>query len=1373
MMDKNGASKEAFLDDLAPLVDGERDVLHRHEALLAADADARDLAHDAGKLAEELADAGADHRPVEALDAKVLAALDARGAAAAAPAGRAIAPAARPEAAERRPDAAPAPAPKPSSPTPSKGPLLALVGGLAALATIAAVVLGLVLVPKLLHRSADAPPPPPVATWSGRIDAVAPAGDASGLRLRAAGSREFASARVGAAIPRGTTLRTDERTRARVVLDDGTTLVLDHDSELELGDRPGRSARLAHGQLLAEVAHREDAPHAIFRTPKGEVEVVGTKLVLSASDDLTSVRVTQGVVSLSTSAGKVEVLAGDEGLADGGAPRVVPALDLASSIRFSELDTRGDEDLPVPGLGELRARKPGEREERERPLTLAEHVVRVRIAGPVARTEIEEVFQNDSGDVLEGVYRFPLPEGARIASLALEVDGRWEEGAFVARERAAQIFRGVIRHATPVAERRPNEEYIWVPGPWRDPALLEWQRGGRFELRIFPIPAHGARRVRIAYEQNVVPQGSARRYVYPLPSVRRGDARVGRFVVDARIAGADVGKPLVVDGYPGTARVEDGAFQVAYQADSFAPTGDLALSYVLPDPSRELRYYAFRGSAVSPPPATTREQDPTVHALEESLARDPRGYVVFALRPELPAASSARPTDYAVVVDTSQSMTGARLARATRLATALVSELDRRHRVTVLACDLGCRPAFDAPEIPGSEAAEKARVFLASRRAAGSSDVSASIEAAADALVRSGRSGARAVIYVGDGTSTTGATTLAELRRAAERIARKAVSVTTVGIGQDADSTALSTLARIGGGHHVPFVPGQSTLEAAMAVLETTYGTALVDATVTLPPGLSDVAPAALPSLRAGEELTIAARVSGAVEGELVLRGKLGGAPFERRYPIRLADGATTTNAFVPRLWAEKRIGDLELEGGSEATPTLVALSKSYGVMSRGTSLLVLESEAMFQAFGVDRPTSTLAFGADEELEESVADAVGDDDAAAVGDLGAGALAGASSGFGRGASSGEGAAENRARSSVSADAFAEEAPMRAERAAPAAPAPSQPAGPTTSATARPAPPMPPVMPPRGGRWMRKVWFREGHVDAARDTASRMRAAVAQAEAALGASPESRDRRKALYRALSRAGELERAKQTVDAWLEKDPNDVEAIVAASDLEGRLGNREEALRLLSGIVDAEPGTKALHERLASVFEREGRLDAACAERRAIAATNPSDAASVAPALRCLGALGAGGEAAELLARIPDPTVRTRATTLASSPSVLEAARGDVVIEASWSRPVDLDLSLIAPDGTRYSLLGGRAGVVVEDATASTRERLGLRTARVGTYVVEIARTGDDRAMVQGTVRVRALGETRSLPFTLVEGRAAVAQIEVVRRWRLEPM
>ena len=48
----------------------------------------------------------------------------------------------------------------------------------------------------------------------------------------------------------------------------------------------------------------------------------------------------------------------------------------------------------------------------------------------------------------------------------------------------------LLDRARPIQQARP-EEIVWVPGPWRDPAMLDWKRGGRFELKIFPIPAKG------------------------------------------------------------------------------------------------------------------------------------------------------------------------------------------------------------------------------------------------------------------------------------------------------------------------------------------------------------------------------------------------------------------------------------------------------------------------------------------------------------------------------------------------------------------------------------------------------------------------------------------------------------------------------------------------------------------------------------------------------------------------------------------------------------------------------------------------------------------------------------------------------------------
>src|SRR5690606_8821611 len=196
-------------------------------------------------------------------------------------------------------------------------------------------------------------------------------------------------------------------------------------------------------------------------------------------------------------------------------------------------------------------------------------------------------------EVLEGIFRFPIPPDAKIERLALEVDGKLEEGAFVDRERAAAIWRGTIVNAAPQARKLIRDEIIWVPGPWRDPALLEWQQGGRFELRIFPIPAHGARRIRIAYEQTVAPHGRGRRYVYPLPQGAE-DVSVGRFEADVRVAGVANGA-VHASGYDVATRAEGDAQRLTFASDEFHPSGALVVDYAPEGGEAPLRYFSFEG----------------------------------------------------------------------------------------------------------------------------------------------------------------------------------------------------------------------------------------------------------------------------------------------------------------------------------------------------------------------------------------------------------------------------------------------------------------------------------------------------------------------------------------------------------------------------------------------------------------------------------------------------------------------------------------------------------------------------------------------------------------------------------------------------------
>src|SRR5206468_2334143 len=71
------------------------------------------------------------------------------------------------------------------------------------------------------------------------------------------------------------------------------------------------------------------------------------------------------------------------------------------------------------------------------------------------------------------------------------------------------------------------------------------------------------------------------------------------------------------------------------------------------------------------------------------------------------------------------------------------------------------------------------------------------------------------------------------------------------------------------------------------------------------------------------------------------------------------------------RLWATLAIDQLEREGKGDDRPRIVALSQGYGVMSRETSLLVLEPQAMFDAFGVDRSQPAATWTGEEDIDET------------------------------------------------------------------------------------------------------------------------------------------------------------------------------------------------------------------------------------------------------------------------------------------------------------------------------------------------------------------------------------------------------------------
>ena len=630
---------------------------------------------------------------------------------------------------------------------------------------------------------------------------------------------------------------------------------------------------------------------------------------------------------------------------------------------------------------------------------------KVRIVDVVARTEVDETFTNDTDEELEGIYRFPLPPGAQIEKLSLEVDGKLVDGAFVDRDRGAAIWRGVIQNAAPKAPK-PSEEIIWVPGPWRDPALLEWQRGGRFELKIFPIPKHGSRRVVLTYTQIVDQAAGVRRFTYPLAHDASGTTKVDSFDLDVQVLGArqDVRRPDArlrahqrERGGDGDRR-DDARRRVRPRGRSHrrvrAPR--IATRRSRPGPTRR----RCRRATLATTPATPAEPKAGRRARREgggrswpssAIADDSSPYVVAiarAIRAEAPAlaggegaaprrSSSTRAARCSASASrgprTSPRRSSARWIGATRSCSSPATRLQADGR-----CDSGASDA--ARVVPGAAAAERRRALPRPGRARRRQR---SRRGRCGGARRGGLARWRElrVIYLGDGTPTVGPTRPAHLEAAVRSAHRRSAtaSVVAVALGADADTVSLGALARGGGGVVVPYVPGQrvSLGGARRARARLRRGRSASPRSSSRGPLAGHAgAPRSDPRRRRDDHRRPHDRRQRSLPAALKLKGRVGRRELRAELPAQ--DRSPPRTPATPSSRASTRRPRSPSSSATAATrrsrPS-IELSRRFSVASRFTSLLVLESEAMFKAFGVDRTADgDRRFTGEQGAESSSAD---------------------------------------------------------------------------------------------------------------------------------------------------------------------------------------------------------------------------------------------------------------------------------------------------------------------------------------------------------------------------------------------------------------
>ncbi len=140
------------------------------------------------------------------------------------------------------------------------------------------------------------------------------------------------------------------------------------------------------------------------------------------------------------------------------------------------------------------------------PLGLAVVRTEVRIFGSVAETTTTMTFANPTARVLEGDLYFPLSEGATISGYALDINGVMVDGVAVEKNETRQVYEAVVRQGI-------------------DPGLVQWTAGNNFQTRVFPIPPHGSRTVRVQYVTELTGGKEAPAYHLPL----KFNDKIGQF----------------------------------------------------------------------------------------------------------------------------------------------------------------------------------------------------------------------------------------------------------------------------------------------------------------------------------------------------------------------------------------------------------------------------------------------------------------------------------------------------------------------------------------------------------------------------------------------------------------------------------------------------------------------------------------------------------------------------------------------------------------------------------------------------------------------------------------------------------------------------
>jgi Ca-activated chloride channel homolog len=551
------------------------------------------------------------------------------------------------------------------------------------------------------------------------------------------------------------------------------------------------------------------------------------------------------------------------------------------------------------------------------------------VTGNVARVEVTQTFTNPSAEWVEGLYVFPLPAGAAVDELAMQVGERTIRGDIQRREQAHSTY-----------QKARNEG--------RQASLVDQERPNMFTTTVANIAPGGSITVAIAYLDSVPYRDGRYSLTLPLAITPRYTPGVGSD--PAAPLAADDARAANAAGAPATPeRVTSTQQKVSVEVDlspGFALGSVQSLNHTVSDTA------TARGHLISAGPEAPADRDfelvwtpqaaPEMQATAFAERHGEEAYVLLMLTPPQMTTRHTVAREVIFIIDTSGSMEGPSIQQARAALQMGVARLAPTDRFNVIRFSNDASELFTGSRPATAENQRLARSFIDSLQAGGGTEMRSALELAfatpppAEAL--------RQIVFITDG-SVGNETELVALIR--ERLG--AARLFTVGIGAAPNTFFMRSAAAAGRGSYT-FIGNRAQVQERMTDLfEKLEQPALVDLQLRWPGDAPAELAAPLPGdVYAGDPLIIAARLAHAPQGVLTLSGSSEGHAWVQQLPITVVG----QQAGVAKLWARERIADLAQrralgEGDQDTEEQIVALALAHHLVSQYTSLVAVDVTAV------------------------------------------------------------------------------------------------------------------------------------------------------------------------------------------------------------------------------------------------------------------------------------------------------------------------------------------------------------------------------------------------------------------------------------------